>query len=59
MATSKQNTIALVFPVMVLIVALNMVNIIHLPMIDFRPYKEGSDLMKLTQTGGGEGGIHI
>lgn len=51
---SKQNTIALVFA-MVLIVAFNMVNIIHLPMIDFRPYKEGSDLMKLTQTGGGEG----
>lgn len=33
----------------------NRLNIIHEPIIDFRPYTIGSDLMELTTTGGTEG----
>ena len=39
----------------VVISGFNATNIHQLPVIDFRPYKIGSDLMELTQSGGTEG----
>lgn len=50
----KGNNYALLAGVIVFL-GFNLANIKHLPIIDFRPYKVGSDLMKLTTTGGSEG----
>lgn len=50
----KGNNYALIAGVIVFL-GFNLVNIKHLPIIDFRPYKVGSDLMELTTTGGSEG----
>ena len=50
----KGNNYALLAGVIVLL-GFNLANIKHLPILDFRPYKVGSDLMKLTTTGGSEG----
>lgn len=53
----KGNNYALLAGVIVFL-GFNLANIKHLPIIDFRPYKVGSDLMKLTTTGG-SGGEYI
>lgn len=50
----KGNNFALLAGVIVFL-GFNLANIKHLPIIDFRPYKVGSDLMELTTTGGSEG----
>ena len=50
----KGNNYALLAGVIVFL-GFNLANIKHLPIIDFRPYKVGSDLMKLTTTGGSDG----
>lgn len=50
----KGNNYALLAGVIVFL-GFNLANIKHLPIIDFRPYKVGSDLMELTTTGGSEG----
>lgn len=50
----KGNAFALLGGAIVFI-SFNIANIRHLPIIDFRPYKVGSDLMELTTTGGTEG----
>lgn len=39
----------------VILLLFNLTNIVHEPIIDFRPYTIGSDLMELTTTGGTEG----
>lgn len=46
---------ALLIITTILLIHFNIYPIKYLPVIDFRPYKIGSDLMELTHTGGNEG----
>lgn len=52
---SPKHNLYAVFVALFILISFNTANINHLPMIDFRPYKEGRDLIELTQTGGSEG----